>query len=229
MTGQDDNILVDVVALERRFITEFGSADSALFNAAHTGYPFLARLALAAGANVHAWDDANSQQTPLYIAALSDSCEVVQVLLNAGADKDAMDAKGNTPLIAAAAFGRACVADVLLKAGANREARNAEDQTALIVAAEKGHLDTVQVLLKAGADKDVQDHAKKTAADYARDHGHIDILYLLSPLSFVPVSVKDLSAVFSDMAGIPISQTGGAPLKKIPQAQFHPRRAVLAV
>ncbi|KXZ43193.1 hypothetical protein GPECTOR_98g777 [Gonium pectorale] len=60
--------------------------------------------------------------TPLHYAAESGHTEVVQVLLGAGADKDATNKDGWTPLYAAAQSRHVEAVAALLQAGANKEA-----------------------------------------------------------------------------------------------------------
>ncbi|MDR3285711.1 MAG: ankyrin repeat domain-containing protein [Holosporales bacterium] len=62
--------------------------------------------------------------TPLHIAAARGDTEVVQVLVGAGANKEARDRNGFTPLHIAAARGNTEVVQVLVDAGANEEAKN---------------------------------------------------------------------------------------------------------
>lgn len=59
---------------------------------------------------------------PLICAARNGNLELVQALLDAGADKEAVDKKGHTALAAAAMNGKAAVVKALADAGANKEA-----------------------------------------------------------------------------------------------------------
>ncbi|MDR3285074.1 MAG: ankyrin repeat domain-containing protein, partial [Holosporales bacterium] len=61
---------------------------------------------------------------PLHTAAYKGHAGVVQVLLTAGANKDAKDHIGRTPLHLAAALGHTGVVQVLLAAGAKKDAKN---------------------------------------------------------------------------------------------------------
>jgi ankyrin repeat protein len=73
---------------------------------------------LSEGADIDCKDNATGM-TPLHIAAMGENASVVEVLLRAGADKEARDHAGRTPLFVAAFESKASVVEVLLKAGAN--------------------------------------------------------------------------------------------------------------
>ncbi len=70
-------------------------------------------------------------QSPLAWAVIGDRRNVVNYLLEAGADPDARYRDRNTALHTAAFFGRADAASLLLDAGAEIDARNIRDETPL--------------------------------------------------------------------------------------------------
>lgn len=95
---------------------------------------------------------------PIHYAAGSGNFEVVQLLLEAGADKNATKPNGETALHAAAEKGHHEVARVLLEAGANKDAADMRTaSTALHLAARYGHYQVVQRLLEAQANTDAAD------------------------------------------------------------------------
>jgi hypothetical protein len=93
------------------------------------------KMALAAGADVHAGDDC-----ALHYAVTYNHADVVRILLKAGADVSADD---DGALRYAARNGHADVVRILLKAGANV---HAWDDEALRYAARNGHADVVRVI-----------------------------------------------------------------------------------
>lgn len=92
-------------------------------------------LLLAAGAEVNAANQ--SGETPLLLAAAHNSVPIVQRLLAAGADVNAVGdrASGHSALHVAAARGDLAMVNVLLAAGADADARNCKRDTPLLCAA----------------------------------------------------------------------------------------------
>jgi ankyrin repeat protein len=107
----------------------------------------------------------------LHWASQENQCEVVNCLLEHGADIDAQDEHGFTPLVTAAGEGHSLLVTLLLDKGAdpNRRIKALEDGTALHSACAYGHLDAVQALLR---DDRIEINAKdsngKRPLDYAR-------------------------------------------------------------
>ena len=82
----------------------------------------------------------------------------MNLLIEAGADPNARNARDDTPLHAAAgAAGNASAIPKLLERGAMLEAANAGDRTPLHIASEhRATLDAMRALLEAGADPDIR-------------------------------------------------------------------------
>ncbi|KAK0636444.1 ankyrin repeat-containing domain protein, partial [Bombardia bombarda] len=116
-------------------------------------------------------------RTPLQKAVETGNLELVNVLLNAGADVNApaARARGGTALQLAAICGFLEIADILVEAGANINASPGEvdGRTALEGAAEHGRIDMLHFLLQKGAeiDKDQRKHYQR-AIKYALSCGH---------------------------------------------------------
>lgn len=95
-------------------------------------------------------------RTALQVAATTGDCELVQHLLDAGADVNAIASPtgGRTALQAAAEHGSVELVKVLIAADGNINAAASptDGRTCLQAAGEKGHTELVQMLLSAGAD-----------------------------------------------------------------------------
>lgn len=82
---------------------------------------------------------------------LQSRCSIVQLLLDAGAEVNAVDQYGGSPLQMAAGAGNTEVVKVLLKAGANPNMVDASGRCPLYEASLHGRARIVQALLQAGA------------------------------------------------------------------------------
>lgn len=95
--------------------------------------------------------------TALHRAVLTDDRELVNTLLNKGADANARTRYGITPIYLAAQNGDAKMLERLLKAGASANEVYVEGETVLHTAARTGDYATVEALLKAGAKVDARE------------------------------------------------------------------------
>lgn len=114
----------------------------------------LVELSLWAGADPNYRDDGRSA-LPLAVE-LADS-EIVQMLLDAGADANGRDAEGAPVLASAAAGGNAWVVGLLLDAGADPNGQDAEGAPVMAAAVGRGDPRVVGRLLDAGADPNSRD------------------------------------------------------------------------
>ena len=110
------------------------------------------RRLINSGANLHVRLIDVSQYTPLHYACLFDNEEIVDLLLNSGAEINIRDMYGNTPLIDVADLGNIKYAKKLLKKGADVNAQNDWGQTALWMAAGNYDSDMIKLLMDYGAD-----------------------------------------------------------------------------
>ena len=90
--------------------------------------------------------------TALIYASENGHIEIVEVLLDNGADVNAYNNYGNTALMMASENGHIEIVEMLLKKGADLDAKNNDGETALKTASEKGHEEVVEMLLDNGAD-----------------------------------------------------------------------------
>ena len=142
----------------------------------------VAGLLLERGADPNA--QSNDSLTPLHLAAISGSVEVVRVLLEHGANACAEDSVRRTPLHAAVAleYGPVEVVRVLLEHGANACAEDSERRTPLHVAAalQYGSVEVVRVLLEHGANACAEDGEQRTPLHAAAaQYGSVEVVRVL--------------------------------------------------
>ncbi|MBN3300491.1 BCL3 protein, partial [Amia calva] len=115
--------------------------------------------------------------TPLHVAVQSGSCELVKLLLDSGADIDAVDIKsGRSPLIHAVDINNVEMVSFLIEGGASVNAQSYSGNSALHSACGRGQLDTVRLLLKNGADSGLKNYHNDTALSIAKDRRVTDVL-----------------------------------------------------
>lgn len=123
--------------------------------------------------NIHGW-------MPLIWAIRGGHKDIVELLIDRGADINARGGDRMTPLMQAAAELRADFVELLLKKGASTEGQDESNgMTALMWAvANEGNKEIVEMLLEHGADLDVEDHEGETALEQA-EHGKKEIAELI--------------------------------------------------
>ena len=120
-------------------------------------------------------DDNGEGSTPLLTACTHGRTEVVQALLEHGANPHDEDFTYST-ILYATVNGYRDIIVLLLNAGVNINIGNGVSGfgTPLIIAAEYGHIDCLDLLLEQGADVDAQTEYGDTALMLACGEGHID-------------------------------------------------------
>ncbi|RAQ54588.1 ankyrin repeat-containing protein [Aspergillus flavus] len=149
-----------------------------LLRAARCGYDKSCASLIGHGAAVNIYPT-KYWGTPLQEAIRSSHVNIANVLLEHGADINALPAEngGVTALQAASINGMFELAVRLLERGADVSAPAApkNGRTAIDGAAERGHFDMVQLLLNAyGEDADLEP-VRRQAAGYAEKEGHLEI------------------------------------------------------
>jgi ankyrin repeat protein len=91
--------------------------------------------------------------------------EVVEMLLAAGADKEAQIGFGVRPLMYAAGNGEAGVVEALLRAGADPMARNEVGRTALMMVKDRDYVDVINILHEAESMLEAGGCASRNAPD----------------------------------------------------------------
>lgn len=163
----------DLPALAR--LAQAGAANAAdaagttpLMLAARLGRREIAALLIDRGADVNAADERG--YTPLFHACHDPDEDrghpaLVELLLAAGADKEAKIGFGVRPLMYAAGNGEAGVVAALLRGGADPLARNEVGRTALMMVKDRDYVDVINLLHEAEAMLETAGCASRNAPD----------------------------------------------------------------
>ena len=151
---------------------------AALADAAESGDWSAARSMLGAATAI---DEAQADGTTALIwAAYHRNNELVQELLERGADANATNRYGMSALYQASRVGDAAMIATLLEHGADANAAMPEGDTPLMLAARSGSVVATRQLLDAGADVDATESFHgETALVWAAGENHADIVDLL--------------------------------------------------
>jgi ankyrin repeat protein len=106
--------------------------------------PEIISLLIARGSRLD--DAATDGWTPLHLAAVSGAIGCPQILVQAGANPNALDNYGRTPLHLAITSGDPKVAEELIEAGSSKNINNGRGLTPLELAKEKGAAEFYKVL-----------------------------------------------------------------------------------
>ena len=110
------------------------------------------------------------------MAAYMDKPEIVQLLLDKGADPNARDAAGNTALMGAVFKGHAGLTEMLLKAGSGIDLVNGQGDSALMFAVRYDKPKLARMLVDAGASPDLKSGDGKSPREVAKAGGNESIL-----------------------------------------------------
>ncbi|KAL9027888.1 MAG: hypothetical protein Q9196_003660 [Gyalolechia fulgens] len=151
--------------------------------AAYSGHVRIARFLLECGASADATD--NYGRSALHCAAEAEMDEtlMVELLLDYGANLQAVDWFLRTPLMHAASTGKLDLLQVLVAGGADLQTQDRWCQTALHHAADSGSVSTFRSLLIGASDHDLayEDHDGWTPLSLLLGHGALDeILFAIN-------------------------------------------------
>jgi ankyrin repeat protein len=118
-------------------------------------------------------------RTELIRAAEDSETDIVEMLLNEGANIEAKDNEGLTALIYAAGNGDTETTTLLIDKGANIEAKDNCGATSLMWAASKNNAETVKLLIDKGANIEAKGNGDGTAVIYAAEGGSTEAAELL--------------------------------------------------
>lgn len=147
-------LLMDAGARVHAVAPKYLPARAPLYAAAEAGNPDLLAAALASSTAVLNQPDPVSGLTPLMFAIRSKNPQAVDMLLQAGARPDQVDAAGRPPIMQAAGSGNTAVLALLLKNGAPVDQPDRAGSTALMAAAGNSNPELAALLVAHGADVD---------------------------------------------------------------------------
>lgn len=115
--------------------------------------------------------------SPLHLAVLRGHRHLARMLLDAGADINAMDIKsGQSPLMHAVESNNADMVHFLIESGCDVNIQSYSGNTALHGACGRGQVDTVRLLLKSGADSSLKNYHNDTPVMVAKNKKIADVL-----------------------------------------------------
>jgi len=119
------------------------------------------------------------KNTALRIASNDGHVELVEMLLNNGANVNAKNSYGVTALHIASREGHTDIVAMLLAAGADVNIKSDFGDTVLLRASNNGNTEIVSMLLEYGADVNAENNYGQTALSLASLNGYTDIVKLL--------------------------------------------------
>eukprot|EP00056_Hartaetosiga_gracilis_P008171 m.116816 g.116816 ORF g.116816 m.116816 type:complete len:811 (-) comp12863_c0_seq2:104-2536(-) len=122
------------------------------------------------------------RRTPLHLASLKGNDEIVEMLVQAGANVHAHDKWKSTPLHYAANGGFVKVIDLLGHPNEDINTKNWFLKTPLHWAAASGHFDAVVLLCKFGANHSIVDENHETPLHVAARNNHVKVVEFLKEL-----------------------------------------------
>jgi ankyrin repeat protein len=119
--------------------------------------------------------------SPLYLAITFENLQIIQTLLQAGANPDHGE-MNNTPLSYASSNQNLSIVQMLIEAGADPNTDMEDYERAIMRAAAGGNLAIVKALVEAGAELDTVSQGE-SALSFAASRGHVEVYEYLYPLT----------------------------------------------
>ncbi|KAF8562003.1 hypothetical protein P879_10167 [Paragonimus westermani] len=164
--NRDGHTPIDLVKDIDSDVYDLLRGDIAVLEAAKRGN--LAKLQrLITPANINCRDTQGRNSAPLHLAAGYNNVEVVEFLLESGADVNAKDKGGLIPLHNASSYGHVDVAALLIRYGTSVNAVDKWGYTPLHEAAQKGRTQLCSLLLAHGADAFIRNQENQIPIDLA--------------------------------------------------------------
>jgi len=123
---------------------------------------------------------------PLDLAVRCKSLNIVEILLNAGANTNINVGNGYTPLFSILSEKDPVsikIAKLLIEKGANINQSNIKGNTPLMVACENGNIELIKILIEKGAILNKSNNEGKTPLDYAIKSGNNELINFLLPFA----------------------------------------------
>jgi ankyrin repeat protein len=123
--------------------------------------------------------DRNGGRTPMHWAVRNNNVEIVDLLIEAGADVNKGDQAGKTPLSHAAESGKVDMTKKLIEAGSDVNKRDLVGGNSVLWAAGLGSAETLEIVVNAGGQVDVKDINGLTPLQWAAQTGKTASMVIL--------------------------------------------------
>ncbi|CAH1773645.1 unnamed protein product [Owenia fusiformis] len=151
------------------------SGQTPLILASMQGYADIVEILIRKGCNVNKMCH-RTRATALHWASANGHLECAELLLDAGANREAKTTNGRTPLMMASRNDHDLILEMLIKNNCDVNVLDVESNSALHLAAIDGAYDTTNLLIKHGCKVDQPNHYGDTPFLLAARGGHIQVV-----------------------------------------------------